>query len=240
MKSNRILANCCLAGAFLICLVRPALPRESSPVSPTPVAKDFSGLMKPLQDDDVKRCGLTLRYPALKNFFNQEIRPGCPAPREKNRTTLGMSYEYGAYPNERMKSIDISIYPVGLDTFLDQTSRYHSSVLAPTENGWRLWQDAGFGNVCNNLLRTEITPISGANWHGWLAEEVYGKTRSRKRECNIYSPQYRCIALVIGNAKMSAESAGTCLLKKSTTNLEEGLSYDLFMQMIESIRFNEE
>ncbi|MFL9920612.1 hypothetical protein PQR75_35645 [Paraburkholderia fungorum] len=197
-------------------------------------------LMKPLQDDDVKRCGLHLRYPALKNFFNLEIRPGCPAFYKANGTTLGMSYEYGAYPDEPMKSIDIRISPIGLVTFLDQTSPHHTSTLVRTENGWRLQQNAGFGNRCNNLLRTEITPISGANWHGWLAEEVYGKSHSSKGRCKFTSPEYRCVSLVIGNTKMSAESANRCLLKKTTTNLEEGLSYDLFMQMIESIRFNEE
>ncbi|MGQ7933119.1 hypothetical protein [Paraburkholderia sp. D1E] len=240
MKSNRRLINWCLAGALLAGLIRPALPRDVPPASQTPISMDVSGVMKPLQEDDIQRCGLHLRYPALKNFFDQEIRPGCPASYKANSTTLGMSYEYGAYPDEPMKSIDISIYPIGLDTFLDQTSPHHSSTLAPTENGWRLQQNAGFGNKCNNLLRTEITPISGANWHGWLAEEVYGKSRSVKAQCKFLSPEYRCVSLVIGNRKMSAESGSRCLLKKITTNLEEGLSFDFFMQMIRSIRFNEE
>ncbi|MFL9920615.1 hypothetical protein PQR75_35660 [Paraburkholderia fungorum] len=196
--------------------------------------------MKPMQGGYVSRCGLTLLYPALKNFFGQEIGPGCAGFYKVKGTTLSMGYEYGAYPGEAAKSIDINIFPVGLDRFLDQTTHPHSSTLAPTENGLRLRPDAGLGNACRNLVRTEVTPISGSNWHGWIAEEIYSRSRSRQGRCKFFSPTYRCVSLVIGNAKMSAEFGGACLLKKSTTNLEEGLSYSLFLQMINSIHFNEE
>ncbi|MFM0606965.1 hypothetical protein PQR05_20795 [Paraburkholderia sediminicola] len=144
--------------------------------------------MKPLQDNYVKRCGLTLLYPALKNFFDQQIGPGCAGHCKEKGTTLSMGYEYGAYPGEPAKSIDINILLVGLDMFLDQTNHPHSSTLAPTKDGMRLRPDAGLGNACHNLVRTEVTPISSSNWHGWMAEEFISEATAEGANASSYRP----------------------------------------------------
>ncbi|GAB3627276.1 hypothetical protein PTE30175_01963 [Pandoraea terrae] len=212
-------------------------PAQEATITPRPAfAKDIAEVMEPLPAEFVERCGMTLFYPALETFRDQKIGPGCAGSYKKGLTVMNLSYEYGEDPEERTKSIDIVIKPSGLERRLEQ----RSSAFAPTVDGVRMRPNAGFGNVCDNLVSTEITPISGVNWHGWMAEEVYSKSRSKEFQCTIYSPTYRCISMLIGNTKMSAHLAGACLLRERTTNLEEGLSYDLFMEMIKSIRFNEE
>jgi hypothetical protein len=216
---------------------------QGAPSVPSPIfPKDVAAIMKPLRAEYAHQCGLTLFYPALKNFFDQEIGPGCTGSYKDNGTVLKMRYWF--YPNDpadASKRISMAVNPMGIDDWLTE-GKGHDTTFARSGDGVRLLPKYSFGDECHNLVRTEITPISGANWHGWLAEEVYRKARGRSKNeyCKIYAPKNRCIHLVIGNEKMSAELWGKCLMRKRTTKLEEGFSYDLFMEMIRSVRFNEE
>lgn len=153
-----------------------------------------------------------------------------------------MQYKYGAYPQEMSKTIDINVISIGFEKWLSQENQNqsYSSTFAMGVDGIRLKPDASFGNACHNPIDTKITPISGSNWAGWMAEDTYAKSQSKEGYCKIYSPEYCCIHLVIGNKKMSAELGGACLLRKRTTSLEQGLSYEIFKEMIKTINFNEE
>ncbi|MFM0047085.1 hypothetical protein [Paraburkholderia sediminicola] len=199
--------------------------------------------MKPLASSNVKNCGLTLSYPALKNSYDEDIALNCIGSyKEAHGTSLGI--DYSRYPNDPERTsrfISMEINPVGIDDWL-AADKEHDAAFEQTSNGVRLLPKYSFGNECHNLLRTLIKPISGSNWHGWIAEEVYGKASNRGNNdyCRIYAPKNRCVHLLVGNKKMSVELTGACLLRKKTTNLDEGFSYDFFMQMIKSIRFNEE
>jgi hypothetical protein len=242
MSIKTLILVCGATAASLALSSAPSYARISQEASRLEFLEDTATVIKPLKKKHVDRCGLTLRYPALVNFFDQEIGPGCAGSYKEGSTTLSMGYQYGAFPNERSKAIDINIAPVRLEEWLSaaRVAQPRSSTFNKTDTAVELKADAGFGNICSNLINIKITPIQGSNWHGWMAEQIYGPTRNRKSYCQVYSPKYRCIELVIGNKKMSAELGGACLLRKRTTSLEEGLNYDLFMEMIKSINFNEE
>lgn len=123
-------------------------------------------------------------------------------------------------------------------------------------------------------IRTDVTPISGPNWDGWMWEQIFPKPKPRTKitkaqhaecqrlldqkmfatldelklcgryemsnqRCMQYTPEYRCVALVFGNDKMSASIGPQCFLRKRVNNLNKELSFDFFMDMIKTIRFNE-
>jgi hypothetical protein len=85
-----------------------------------------------------------------------------------------------------------------------------------------------------------ITPIKGSNWHGWIAEETFQKARGRCKPAKEYTSRYRCIHVMIGNEKMTAQIAGVCLLRKREYSLENGFSYDIFMDMLKTLHFTEQ
>ncbi|MGQ7933538.1 hypothetical protein [Paraburkholderia sp. D1E] len=243
MKFVRSLFVWCLVGSLQVILIRPALPHNLPSASQSANYTDLVAPMKPLQVDDVKRCGLSLLYPSQKNWYDEEIKLGCTGSYKEDRgTSLGI--DYSRYPNDPERTsryISMGIHPTGIDDWL-ATGSGHDTAFEQTGSDVRLLPQYSFGNGCHNLLRTVITPISGANWHGWIAEEVYGKASSRRNNdyCKTYAPKNRCVHLLIGNEKMSGELTSTCLLRRRTANLAEGFSYDIFMQMIKSIHFNEE
>jgi hypothetical protein len=237
-----MLAQWTLAGLFAISMTSVQAQVASSASHPD-FSKDIAALMKPLRADFVNNCGLTLFYPALKDFFDEEIEPGCAGAYNKGGHGTVMSIGYSFSPNDpesASKTIGMEINPMRIDDWLTP-GEGHDTTFSRSGDGVQLLSKYNYGNNCNNLVRTEINSISGANWHGWIAEEIYGppgNIRNNDR-CKSNTPQYRCIHLVIGNKKMSAEMPMACLLRQETTDLEKGLSYDLFMEMIKSIHFNE-
>ncbi|MFM0730008.1 hypothetical protein PQQ52_05860 [Paraburkholderia sediminicola] len=212
---------------------------DYSKISSSGLSKN-SARMKPWPPEDATRCGVDLFYPALKNFFDQEIKPECVGSyHSKEGAGIVFDYTFGSDPQETQKSIDISVIPIGIDKFVGTSNQKKSSVVEIVDGQPRVMHWAGLGNECHNLLRTSITPISTTNWQGWTVEDVYGKSRIKTRDCRIFSPEYRCISFVVGNSEMSAEFGGACFPRKRTLSLNNGISYDLFMKMVKSIRFRE-
>jgi hypothetical protein len=70
--------------------------------------------------------------------------------------------------------------------------------------------------------------------------KTFAKPQGRCRPAKEYSSRYRCVHLMIGNKKMTAQLDGVCLLRKREFSLENGFSYDLFMDMLKTLSFNEE
>lgn len=200
----------------------------------------LASVMKPWRSRYAARCGVDLFYPALKNSFDQEIEPECVGSyRSNNGAGIVFDYTFGSDPQETQKTIDISIVPIGIDKFVSKSNHQKSGVLEIVDGQSRVMHWAGFGNECHNLLRTSITPISTTSWRGWTVEDVYGRSRIKTGDCRIFSPEYRCISFVVGNSEMSAEFGGACFPRKRTQSLKNGISYDLFMEMVKSIHFRE-
>ncbi|MFM0267801.1 hypothetical protein [Paraburkholderia sediminicola] len=216
-----------------------ALDYSKAPSSRLP--KDTASVMKPWRTKDSARCGVNLLYPALKNFFAQEIKPECVGSYlSNNGAGIIFDYTFGFDPQETQKTIDISVVPIGIDKFVGISNQKKSGVLEIVDDQPRVMHGAGFGNECHNLLRTSITPISTTNWHGWIVENVYGRSQIKAGDCRIFTPEHRCISFVVGNSEMSAEFGGACFLRRPTLSLENGISYNLFMEMVRSIRFIEQ
>ncbi|WP_156924650.1 hypothetical protein [Burkholderia sp. WSM2230] len=97
---------------------------------------------------------------------------------------------------------------------------------------------------CRVRGKTTLTNISGANWHGWLAEDTYAldtHAKSTPEYCQRYSRSNRCVRMLIGNSKVSATMSQYCLARDATSfDLDSGISYDVFRQIVDSLRFIEE
>ena len=82
--------------------------------------------------------------------------------------------------------------------------------------------------------------IKGPNWTGWILRQTFSSPYPKgqdTRGCEIYSSDYRCVWMAIGNESMSAVMPFQCFIKGSVYNLEDGLSFDVFMDMVKTVRF---
>lgn len=104
----------------------------------------------------------------------------------------------------------------------------------------RLWA-ANYPVECKLKSGAEMEKIYGVNWHGWLAEdsyEVIDRSVSTPGYCERYSRHNRCLRMVIGNLKLSATMARYCLARDPKNfDLDAGLSHDIFLKIIKTIRF---
>jgi hypothetical protein len=94
---------------------------------------------------------------------------------------------------------------------------------------------------CKFKAKTRIEKIDGENRHGWLAEDSYktnDKSASTPESCGRYLKANRCVRMAIGNSKFSATMAQYCLTgNPEDFDLDAGLSYDIFLKIIKTIRF---
>jgi hypothetical protein len=189
-----------------------------------------------------EQCGMAMRVPSLKNVYDQPIEFGCAGSYKDGKfASLDMDFQYD--PNERKGGYRVAflVYGTGLDRKLasggDSTFR-----LVPGDKLPTLARDSAYkeSNCGDPVTRTKITPIQGSNWHGWIAEETFTKARGRCKPAKEYTSRYRCVHVMVGNDKMTALLDGVCLLRKREFSLENGFSYDLFMNMLQTLRFNED
>jgi hypothetical protein len=89
------------------------------------------------------------------------------------------------------------------------------------------------------VVSTTVKPLRGANWHGWLAEETFKSPTGKCKPNPWFTPRFRCIHVIVGNDKTTAQLTGVCLLRNREYSLENGFSYDLFMDMLKTIRFKD-
>lgn len=73
----------------------------------------------------------------------------------------------------------------------------------------------------------------------WEQSFAEPKKKLGSQYCQKFTPRYRCIALVIGNDTVSAALGSYCFLSKKLDNLDDELSYDVFMDMVKTLRFKE-
>lgn len=97
------------------------------------------------------------------------------------------------------------------------------------------------GEGCADLKKAAISEVSGENWHGWVAENVYSFAKKQADSgCEGINSNHRCIGILIGNKTMSAAMIGYCFLRESDQPLEgDDMEYDLFMSTIKNLRFKE-
>ena len=193
----------------------------------------------------VDSCQLTLSYPKLIN----DLACNGSVNTENGASIMSVIYfRHGIENKEFYRHFDgivrrsslTSFVKSNPDNFFLQSEVDDHLILAsdglPQLSSWNIEGDCGQENV-----RTiSVTPITGPNWMGWMWEQSFAAPKKKLKEsCQKFTPAYRCVALVFGNDKMSASFPTYCFLRKKVNDIDTELSFDVFMDMIKTIRFNE-
>lgn len=204
-------------------------------------AKDNTGAYEtnPMNPASARQCGITMRIPALRNVADQALDFGCTgAYKADGGAVLSMDFQYDISQHyEGNQHISFTIENVGID---EKISSGKGSIFRNTPDITMpiLSAGAAYANSnCGPSTMTSIKRIQGVNWHGWIAERSFGKNRPDCKLDKEYTSRYRCIQVMFGNDTMTAQLWGVCLLRKKYMNVENGFSYDLFMDMLLSARF---
>ncbi|WP_416052949.1 hypothetical protein [Cupriavidus basilensis] len=190
-----------------------------------------------------EQCGMSLHTPALKSVADQTIGFGCTSSyKNGGHAVMAMNFDYDPNFNARgADHISFVVEEIGIEKKL--AAKGHSVFrLKPGDSLPILSMASAYRESdCNEpVIKTQVTPIQGSNWHGWIAEETFAKARGRCRPTKEYTSRYRCIHVMVGNEKMTAQLDAVCLLRKRELSLENGFSYDLFMEMLGTLHFMEE
>jgi hypothetical protein len=189
-----------------------------------------------------EQCGMSLDTPNLKSVSDQTIGFGCTGSyKNGEKAVMDMGFQYDPNFNPRGgDSISFVVEGVSVDK---KISDGRGSIFQLNlEGGYpNLSPEVAYkeSNCGDPVVKTTISPIMGENWHGWIAEESFSKARGRCAPAKEYTSRYRCIHVIVGNDKMSAQLDGVCLLRKRQYSLENGFSYDLFFNMLKTLRFSE-
>ncbi|CAE6741993.1 hypothetical protein [Paraburkholderia haematera] len=190
-----------------------------------------------------EQCGMSLITPALKSVSDKTIGFGCTSSyKDGGQAVMEMDFQYDPNFDPRGgDNISFVVEDIGIDRKLAAggDSVFH---LKPGEKLATLTPDSAYkeSNCGDPVTKTDITPIHGSNWHGWIAEETFAKPHGRCKPAKEYTSRYRCIHVMVGNNKMTAQLDGVCLQRKRELSLENGFSYDLFMDMLSTLRLREE
>lgn len=189
-----------------------------------------------------EQCGMSLNTPALKSVSDQTIGFGCTnSYKNGSQAVMEMDFQYDPNFNSRGgDNITFVVEDIGIDRKMasggDAVFRVKSGEAVPTLTPYSAYKESNCGVP---VTKTDVSPIQGSNWHGWIAEETFAKARSRCKPTKEYTSRYRCVHVMVGNDRMTAQLDGVCLLRKRELSLENGFSYDLFMDMLWTLRFNE-
>jgi hypothetical protein len=149
--------------------------------------------------------------------------------------------------NDRRRSFGLDLYRESFAAYLTHGA---SSQLLLDKDDALILSPTGIPQLSENALdgdcgqektrRVEVTPIQGPNWSGWMYEQVFAAPKKQlPAQCQKFTPQYRCVTLLFGNDKVAASLPNYCFLRKKVNNLRTELSFDVFMDMIKTIRFDE-
>ncbi|CAE6742139.1 hypothetical protein [Paraburkholderia haematera] len=196
----------------------------------------------PIDPNAEERCGISMRTPNLTRVDGQPINFACSGTYKSGAYTfMNMDFQYD--PNLELSggshisfvvdslSIEKKIAAGGNSIF-----RLRLGDKLPTLAPDSAYKESNCGDP---VIKTDITPIQGTNWHGWIAEETFARAHSRCKPAKEYTSRYRCVHVMVGNDKMTAQLDDVCLLRKRELSLENGFSYDLFMDMLKTLRFKE-
>jgi len=196
----------------------------------------------PTDSNVIERCGMSFVTPNLKNVSDQTIGFGCTGSyKNGGQAVMDMDFQYDPNFDPRGgDNVNFVVEGVGIDKKIS-SGRDSIFKLTPGRKDPILASEATYkeSNCGAPVVKTVISPIQGNNWHGWIAEESFGKGRGRCVPDKEYTNRYRCIHVMVGNDKMSAQLAGVCLLRNLEYSLENGFSYDLFLKMMKSLRFSD-
>ena len=173
--------------------------------------------LAPIEPNVVQQCGLSMLVPQLVNMFDKPLGFGCTgSPRNGYVSILLMNFQYDPNQGSGGSSLNFEIENVGID---ERIAKGGSSLFKIDEQKSLPILGSGASvatSKCGTSPSIEVTPISGTNWHGWIAEESFGKAPRSCKLSKEYTRAYRCVHLMIGNDKMVAQIDGVCLLRKKS------------------------
>jgi hypothetical protein len=188
----------------------------------------------------IERCGMSFVTPNLKTVSDQAIGFGCTGSfKDGEQAVMDMDFQYDPnFDPSGGDNISFVVEGVGVDSKISSgkgsvfqlISGRRDPILSPLAT----YKESNCGAP---IVKTVVSPIAGENWHGWVAEETFGKGRPKCVPEKEFTDRYRCVHVMIGNDRMSAQLIGVCLLRKKEYSLENGFSYDLFFNMMKSLRF---
>jgi len=190
-----------------------------------------------------KQCGMSISVPNLKSVSDQLIGFRCTGlSKDGGPAIMEMDFQYDPNFNARGgDNISFVIENIGLDERMtakrDSVLRLKPNQALPVLSADSSYKESNCGA---RVARTNVLPVQGNNWHGWIGEETFVKPRGRCKPIKEYTSRYRCVHMMLGNDKMTAQLDGVCLLRKRELSLKNGFSYDLFMDMLKTLRFENE
>ncbi|NTX48240.1 hypothetical protein HT749_33165 [Burkholderia cepacia] len=191
-----------------------------------------------------QNCGLSLSLPSvLAPVVDSEVSPCANSYREQSGATMLIGSLVGGRKNPDLleKLPALHIYRRDLDHVLNSLNR---SGLRRIENGSVISTSELEEAECGLSGAAHISEIAGANWSGWIAEDFYKNNQgiaSSRGHCERFDNRHRCIRLVIGNVKETVAMSQYCLVRRDGDfDLDEGLSYEIFMEILKSVKLLEE
>lgn len=203
----------------------------------------------PMTTQDIERCGMSmlapklLGTPASTNCASGDWR----APPDDAGPAFGMvdssfisgyktgnGPDNGNYPENAAQEVKWFVVAGDIDNYFKHIP---DNALRRSEDGLISMQVIP---GCHDSGAQKNVPISGPNWTGYLVEEVSPPHEKLSANCPVPTPMYRCVGMIIGNAKQTAVLKPYCFLSKRENNLYHGLSFDIFMDMVKTIHFVEQ
>ncbi|VWC38892.1 hypothetical protein BAR24066_06821 [Burkholderia arboris] len=191
-----------------------------------------------------QNCGLSLSLPTiLAPIADSEASPCANSYREQSGATMLIGSLVGGQKNPGLleKLPALHIYRRDLDHVLASSN---GSGLRRVANGSVISTSELEGGECGLSGVAHISEVVGANWSGWIAEDFYKNGRdiaSSRDHCERFDNRHRCIRLIIGNAKETVTMSRYCLVRRGGDfDLDEGLSDEIFMEILKSIKLLEE
>lgn len=194
-----------------------------------------------------KGCAGTPEMPELKGCKGVWLGVGCDKWVDGASYLFFRYFQYNIEHNEFYRHVDVDLYRKPLDKFV--LSGAAGNLAGADQNGNVILDSAGFPVLVDLIgdcgqektRKIEVTTILGGNWKGWMWEQSFAEPKNKLRSpyCRKFTPKYRCISLVIGNDTVSAAFSSYCFLRKKVDNLDDELSYDVFMGIVNTIRFKE-
>lgn len=249
MKHQLLLASlfaCLMAvGTRVFGVDDPLLPRIPM-VTPTKVCPVSilvpSSLKKP--------CGGTPEFPELRGCKGVWIGSNCSEWSKYAHATLELAYyQLNLEHNDFARTVRFDLFHEPFDQFVHRGGG--GDFLRSSDEGTAVPDSRGIPQLSSSNLvgacgqekgrKIEVAPISGQNWSGWIWEQSFDlpKKKLTDSHCQKFTPDYRCVTFAFGNDKMSAIFPTYCFLRKKVDNLDVELSFDVFMDMVKTIRFNE-
>lgn len=194
----------------------------------------------PMNPQIERQCGMSMRMPDLKDVYGEPLGFGCIGSyKYGHQAILSMDFQFDSNEHRGGSRISFVVEMIGINEKINAGK--DSIFRANVEGGMpTLSRSAAYAESnCGPATDIATTQIHGSNWYGWIAEEKFGENHPGCKPLKEFTSAYRCIHVMVGNSSMSAQLGGVCLLKNREYSLENGFSYDLFMNMLDSLRLIE-